>query len=718
MAVLLVWVVFGIDALGLFGKRNTQQVTHNPASRPVPRPNEANSNPVDPQLPAAKTPDGAVAGGSSKPFSANSTPANPPSDVPSTPENPFQQVLDPTDPAAPSSASPPTSPAATPPETAPSSPASPPRSKRKSKSRPPGFSNPPSNTPGVVNPPAAPPAAANPPTAVDPPATAAVPDPASKPPEMRHPVPSAADQRAKFDEFKSLYSKEFEDAERPPAREKFPDFLIAKADVIKSDPVARFAILREAYNRLIAAKDFATAVELVDRLEEEYQVDALAMRTHTLTKASTAGRQTAAEKQALVLCAADLAEIALRRQRMTQALELSRMADNLSKALQNKPLRDRTIALKEEVEKAQAQWGPVERARQVLATSPDDAAAALVDGRYRCLVAGDWATGIPVLAKGGSDPLAIAARLDLAGAADSKSAATIADAWYELARSDEKLKPLYARALHWYRQAVATSTGADQVPWLQRVELIEGLNLPERYFAAVHDAKASEPLPAFFAMFFRNVSFEPIDCFKFVVPLELKASPWNAYPGSSASIYSKPDIVYGKVPTHVPNIPREYQVGVRVSQYYSSGQAGPFVVGVAGPRSPFAVVIDMPIGTEFCTFITLADAKTPEQNPTLVRYARQHLMFGDVPVLVQVRRGSVTVQIDNQPVTQYEGDLDKLVSPPDWTIPRFNGLLLGAHQGSYRVSSWFLEPVAPAPRTAKASAPPPVPGVPGFPPSP
>ena len=246
-------------------------------------------------------------------------------------------------------------------------------------------------------------------------------------------------------------------------------------------------------------------------------------------------------------------------------------------------------------------------------------------------IAASWpATGLPACRcwpKGAAIPWPPPRGWTRRELSDSKAAAAIGDAWYDLAKSDDKLKPLYARALHWYRRAVANSTGADQVPWLQRVEQIEGLALPERYFAAVHDPGVSEPLPSFVSMFFRNVAFEPYDCFKFVVPLELKASPWNVLNGSATAIYSKADIVYGKVPTHVPNIPREYQVGVRVSQYYSS--TGPFVIGMVGPRGPFAVVVDMPISTEFCTFITLEGVKTPEQNPTLVRYSRQHLMFGD-----------------------------------------------------------------------------------------
>ena len=121
-----------------------------------------------------------------------------------------------------------------------------------------------------------------------------------------------------------------------------------------------------------------------------------------------------------------------------------------------------------------------------------------------------------------------------------------------------------------------------------------------------------------------------------------------------------------------------------------------------------------PLGTEFGTYITLA-GKPRDQNPTLVRSSRKRLGFGEMAVLVQVRRNSVTVQIDSQTVTQFDGDLDQLAAPPDWLIPNYSGLLVGAHIASYRVTSWVLEPVAPAPRLGKTPEPPALPGLPSFP---
>ncbi|MCI0361452.1 MAG: hypothetical protein L0211_23465 [Planctomycetaceae bacterium] len=690
MAVLLVWVVFRIDALGLFSDPPKPVVQNPTDTDPKPPTGNGNDRPVRPVEPVEPV----------EPRVPSTTPSTNPSEAepvvskpatPVEPANPFQPVVDPTE------ATPET------PESTPSNPPTTPKTKTKIKSK-----TKPTSPAVPISPPETP---VEPPKPVEPatPTTKVAAD-------TRNPVPLEAEQKAKLEELKSVYSKEFEDAERSPGREKFPEFLISASDTIKSDQVARFVLLRQAYTRLIAAKDFSLAVDVIDRLERDFLVNPYAMRSHTLTEASKAGRQTPAEKLAIVLCAADLAESAVSRQKMSEAVTFARLAENLSKALQNKPLRERTMALKEEIEKAQSEWGPVERARQTLAASPDDAVAALVDGRYRCLVAGDWASGLPVLAKGGNDSLAVAARQDIAGASANLSATAIADAWFDLGKSDERLKPCYARALHWYRQALDKSTGAEQVPLLSRTELIETMNLPERYFASASTSATDEPLPTFASMYFRNVSFDPVDCFKFVLLPELKASPWNLYSGSTGGIYSQPDIVYGRVPAHVPNLPREYQVGVKAHHYYSSDQKGPFVIGMVGPKGQFAAVIDLPVSTtEYCTFLTLADAKTPEQNPTITRHTRQHLSFSTDPVVVQVRRNSVTVLVDNRVVCEYSGDLGKLALPREWAVSDTKALILGAHQASYRVTSWMVEPVGPASRLSRPGEGPSVPNLPGFP---
>ena len=553
-------------------------------------------------------------------------------------------------------------------------------------------------------------------------------------PVERLPQPPQAEQQAKLAELKQIYKSEFEASTRQ-GRETFPDFLLATADKVKSDPVARFVLFREAFTRLVAARQFDPAVEVVDRLDQEFVLDPFALRIHTLTKASETAKLPA-DKLRIVLCASELADLAMRRQRLGEATTLARMADGHARGLPDGELKNRIGALRAEVEKAAEQWGPVDRARQALAADPSDAAAAAVDGRYRCLVEGDWQAGLALLAKSNDQQLAAAAQQDAAGVTANTSAAALGDLWYELAKSDSKLAAFYARARHWYRQAAASTTGLEQIRVQQRVEQIEAMSLPERLLA---DAPSAEdaPLPSFVAMFSQTPSFQPVDLFRFVKNNELILSPWDYADQNArsreAGVDSDPKVGYGRLPAHFTP-PREYQMSlevVRLLPYSSSTRArsseatGPLVLGLVGPRGQFAALIDLPVGGQYVSSLAVAGASGADNNPTLVRHASPLVRAsyvggsGGSVVACQVRRTSVTVLVDGRVACQYEGDLGKLVLPKEWAIADKQAVMLGAHLAAYNVRNWRIEPVPKEGPPAFATQPPPgQPFPPGFAPPP
>jgi hypothetical protein len=587
----------------------------------------------------------------------------------------------------------------------------------------PGSSSKPATAASDDNPPMPMPASVEPPESPQP---APPPPPAAVAAQLptRLPQPTQAEQQAKLAELKEIYKSEFDASTRPGTREVFPDFLLATADKLKSDPVARFVLFREAFTRLIAAKQFDTAVTIVDRLDQEFALDPFTLRVHTLTKASEAARLPA-DKVRIVLCASELADLAMGRQRLPEATSLARMADGQARGLPDGELKNRIGALRAEVEKAAEQWGPVERARQTLATDPSDAAAATVDGRYRCLVQGDWQTGLELLARGSDQQLAAAAQQDLAGPAGEVSAEVLGDNWYALAESESKLVGFHARARHWYRQSIDRLSGLDKLRVEERIRTIEGKDLPERLLAE-GPAAEDEPLPSFAAMFSRSPSFQPVDLFSYVRHNELIASPWDYASTSSSAeraVNSDRSVGYGRLPAHFTP-PREYQMSLQVIRYRSTTTSslaedvsGPLVLGLVGPRGPFAAVIDLPLGNEFVSSLALAGAKGADDNPTLTRHSGPLIRpsFGSISsqVVCQVRRNSVTVLVNGQTACQYEGDQTKLTMPREW---RHQGtLMLGAHLAAYNVRGWRLDPL---PKEAPSSAvTPPQPGqpfTPGF----
>lgn len=315
---------------------------------------------------------------------------------------------------------------------------------------------------------------------------------------VRDPQPTSAEQQAKLAELKKVYASEFESGLKPAGRIAFVDFLTNTTDTLKSDPVARFVLLREAYQRLIQLKNFPEAAKIVDRLDSEFEMEPFKLRLHLLTEASPAANLPK-DRQAIAGCASELVELAMARGYLDEAEKFVRIAEGQAKALSDSQLRTKMTALRFEIEKLAEKLGPVEKARKALAADPADAGAALIVGQHLCLVRGDWKAGLELLAKSSDPALAAAAQQDLAGPTAELTHGALGDAWYDIAHSDKSLENFSARARFWYKQVrIGLETG-DVMRFQQRLEQIETLSLPAHLLDDDATHSANERLPSLHA---------------------------------------------------------------------------------------------------------------------------------------------------------------------------------------------------------------------------
>jgi hypothetical protein len=531
--------------------------------------------------------------------------------------------------------------------------------------------------------------------------------------DTRRQPPTAEEQAAKLAEIKAHYKTEFDNGAKPAGREAFVAFLLDKVERLKSeDPVAQFVLLRQVYTLVMSDKDFIAAAEVVDRLERDFALDPYKLRLDVLTQAAAAAKLPA-DRLAVVSTCEELIGHATSQQRLDEADKLARLADAQARALNDAAIKSRIGAMKVDVEKLAGQWRAVEDARQTLATKPDDANAAFLVGRFVCTVQGDWATGLPLLAKGNNDPLSKAAQLDLAGPTDQVTARTIGDAWHDAASSGPDFTPFEVRARHWYRQAVTALEGFEKIKVEERIAAIDALKLPERPQVGAAAASAPQSLPPFFATFAKTPAFDPVDLLRFVNPQALQAGGWGRADDDEPGIFSRSSAAYSRVMAGV-SVPREYQVRIEVRRpsrgrgQSSDGDVarGPLVVGLVGPKGPFVAVIDWPApAPNYATFLNLRDAKELKDNPTartqgsplLPVPERFGFGFGGPPprqtIVCQVRRRNVTVLVDGTEVCRLAGDLSRLSVPKEWAGGEGPALFLGSHQCHYDVAHWLLEPL-------------------------
>ena len=85
----------------------------------------------------------------------------------------------------------------------------------------------------------------------------------------------------------------------------------------------------------------------------------------------------------------------------------------------------------------------------------DDPKANLEVGRYYCLIRGEWAKGLPLLAQSQHPQLQELAEADLRGPTQAADQMELADGWWELADTNAPYrKALRLRGAHWYQQAL------------------------------------------------------------------------------------------------------------------------------------------------------------------------------------------------------------------------------------------------------------------------
>jgi hypothetical protein len=107
-----------------------------------------------------------------------------------------------------------------------------------------------------------------------------------------------------------------------------------------------------------------------------------------------------------------------------------------------------------------------------LAAKPGDPAASLVLGRFLCLARGEWAKGLPLLAKGSDMALKALADRDLAGATTRENMLALGDAWREYGKAQSVAsaqRRAEQRAEHWYLAALNDSKGLARAVVMKRL---------------------------------------------------------------------------------------------------------------------------------------------------------------------------------------------------------------------------------------------------------
>jgi serine/threonine-protein kinase len=242
----------------------------------------------------------------------------------------------------------------------------------------------------------------------------------------------------------------------------------------RDDLTARFVLFREAHDLASQAGDLDGAFKAVDVLAREYAVDAIVMKTVTLEAASRTTKLPAGNKP-LVEAALRLVDEAVVSDRYDVASRLLTVADVAARRV-TAGLAQVVEARTSETQQIEKEYKQVKPALETLAggakgkdaLSPKDCLAV---GRFLCVMKRDWASGLPLLARGSDAALQALAKADLAEPTEAAAQVKVGDTWWDLAESQAGFakKQLRVRARYWYKQALPGLKGLTRTKVERRI---------------------------------------------------------------------------------------------------------------------------------------------------------------------------------------------------------------------------------------------------------
>ena len=288
---------------------------------------------------------------------------------------------------------------------------------------------------------------------------------------VRVAVPAKDEQGRAAEQLREIFKRQYADATTPEGQLALAALLRNEASKLGDDPVAKFVMLKEAYDNALGGGDYGMAEDAARELCAAFDVDLNNVVVHLLSTAAKAARTNEA-RQDIAVKAVKFIEAFTAIERFDDALALAAAAESLAGRLRDTELRRQIASARDNAKTKKQAWEVMQKASECLKTDPDDPAANLIMGKHLCWTKDDWTHGLPMIAKGSDPELAAAAGMDLAGAAEAAKQVEVGDAWWALAenKQGEERNAMMLRAGFWYRQAEPNvQAGLDRLKVTQRL---------------------------------------------------------------------------------------------------------------------------------------------------------------------------------------------------------------------------------------------------------
>jgi hypothetical protein len=295
----------------------------------------------------------------------------------------------------------------------------------------------------------------------------------------RKPIPDAAAQKQAMQRVHEVFADEY-GRRSEDDRRKLAGELIAQSGDSSDDPAIQYVMLSDAWDLAVEGGDYPLACEAIDALAELFVINPAPLKLSALTKVSRNARKNDAE--AIVQDYGEIVDQAIAEGDPATATNAATQADQFARKYKDMGIVAKAQRMAAKARDAQQQQKSIADAMKKLESDPNDAAANLAVGKFRCLIANEWAEGLPLLAKGSDEALKKAATDDLADPSDPSDQVKVGDAWWSVGEkesSDSFKASLRRRAGVWYERALPELSGLKRTAVEKRLATLEPPTAPE-----------------------------------------------------------------------------------------------------------------------------------------------------------------------------------------------------------------------------------------------
>lgn len=306
------------------------------------------------------------------------------------------------------------------------------------------------------------------------------------------PAPPAEKVAAARQEVRNILEEEFKAARAPQQQAELGRKLFDMAvESHPDDPAACVALVTEACELASQAGQMYEGIRMVEFLEGAYRLDDVVDRKAHVFDTTVRHAQTPDQLHFAVDRCRGLFGQAASQGRFDALDRLEEAAVAAARMLRNRVLAQQIQKEAGELKAGRAAFEEMEAAEKALQQNPDDPDANLKVGLLRCR-RGRWDEGLTMLVKGADRSLAELAKRDLDKPSDAQGQLALADAWWDLAQTDEYAPhavTLESRAAVWYRTLLPELSGLSKLKAQKRID-----DAGESSPAAVESAVEQVPL--------------------------------------------------------------------------------------------------------------------------------------------------------------------------------------------------------------------------------